>query len=380
MALIKTGSIVADISGKVGDNIYSRNASGPYVKAFAAPTITPSTYTAAAQQALADANAAWAALSDVEYNNWVHFSAQYPRRTFHNGYQKIDPRALFISCYINQVYCGITPGPQPIPPGNPLITRLYFDATLSNQFNVGAIGGTGSTDYYILYYASFPASAATRSINTNPLYFFYSLFWSGSGYYNLKTQYIARCGGALPAADERVFLKARVIHKFSGLELGELVENSLGYSAAGPFQLGYPTIGPSVTPSLASFAMPINPTGNGTITSLWIYHNSAGGNLQFAVYDSLAGIPNARLYASGNVAAASGPGWQQHILSSPVSISNGVTYFIAADFETSSNVYFIGSGPVRYYNTASGYSLPDPYVYNGSGAAQYSFYAEGTYS
>lgn len=70
MANIRTGSIVADIRGKVGDEIYSRNRGGAYVKAFTSP-VQPETALQVTNETLtADAVAAWQALTDAERMKW----------------------------------------------------------------------------------------------------------------------------------------------------------------------------------------------------------------------------------------------------------------------------------------------------------------------
>ena len=76
MASIKTGPIVADIAGRVGDNIFSRNKYGPYVKAYAAPTIPVTSYVTAARVSFAAASDAWLALSEFQKLNYATFSAQ----------------------------------------------------------------------------------------------------------------------------------------------------------------------------------------------------------------------------------------------------------------------------------------------------------------
>ena len=95
MALIKPGSIVADIRGSVGDETYSRNQGGLFVRARAAPA-NPNTPAQQACRAVITAlSQFWSGtLTDQQRSNWRQYAHQHPRanrfgdRTLTNGYTR----------------------------------------------------------------------------------------------------------------------------------------------------------------------------------------------------------------------------------------------------------------------------------------------------
>lgn len=95
MAGIKTGSIVSDIRGSVGNQTYSRNQGGLYVSARAGPAGEPTQNQIDITDAMRDLAQAWSAeLSQAERDSWQQYAAQHPRpnrwgdRLLNNGYTR----------------------------------------------------------------------------------------------------------------------------------------------------------------------------------------------------------------------------------------------------------------------------------------------------
>lgn len=233
MARIATGSIIADISGKVGDNIYSRNRQGPYVKQYISPTQPDSASQLTARQALTDAVVDWNALSDADYIAWVEFSKKFPRPTFIDGYRAVDPRAFFIGCWVNQFYADQITPPQPIYPKPRFLERVTLDIQEFDQMFFDNFGGTIDGDYQTIYFASDRQPLSVRSINTPPLFFFHTNTYLPEFPRNYRTAYITKFGGETPTASERVFFKVKVIHALSGVCVGEAWNQSTGFSPPG---------------------------------------------------------------------------------------------------------------------------------------------------
>jgi len=78
MAIIKTGSVVGQISGRVGGNVFSRNRGGAYVRNGSIPTRSTTPYAEAAKQRLADWSKAWALLTNVQQLGWKNWAVQNP--------------------------------------------------------------------------------------------------------------------------------------------------------------------------------------------------------------------------------------------------------------------------------------------------------------
>ena len=80
MATIKTSALVADIRGKVGGNIFSRNRGGAYVRMFTAP-VNPSTSKQAAIRGLfGTLMTEWRALSPANQKAWENAGYDFTNR------------------------------------------------------------------------------------------------------------------------------------------------------------------------------------------------------------------------------------------------------------------------------------------------------------
>lgn len=95
MAVIKTGSIVADIRGSVGDDTYARNQGGLYIRARSSPTGEPTEDQLACQAAVTALSQYWSAtLTDQQRADWRTYAHQHPGPnrwgdlTITNGYTR----------------------------------------------------------------------------------------------------------------------------------------------------------------------------------------------------------------------------------------------------------------------------------------------------
>ena len=380
MARIKTGPIVSDVSGKVGDNVFSRNKYGPYVRAFAAPIIPPSAYLTASQLAMSDASDAWLALSDSEVLNYAKFSEQWPRKSFHDGYHKIDPRTLFISCYINQVYAGLSPSPLPVSPGVTGMQSMSVDTTTFDELNIDITGGSSTSDFYILFYATFPQPISVRSVNTPPFYFFKAVTYFTGSTLDLASFYKTRLGGLLPVSTERVFVKAKVIHAESGLEIGDLWEQSLGFDGGTPFILGNNNVESLNASAVLLRANQITSGGNGFITSISVHHGGGAGNVQLGIYDNAGGNINNLLATTPITSNSLTLGWQKINLSSPLAITSGSIYYIAYIIDGILTKQYAATGGISRVYAMSNPPLPNPIPSSSSGNFLYSLFCEGSYT
>jgi len=113
MANIRTGSIVSDIRGKVGSEIYSRNRGGAYVKAYAAP-IQPGTSAQMANESnFATAVSAWLSLTDEQRHSWNTFATEQKTKGVFTSNINLTGRSLFISRKMNRLSIGLTNDPDP---------------------------------------------------------------------------------------------------------------------------------------------------------------------------------------------------------------------------------------------------------------------------
>jgi hypothetical protein len=78
MAKIKFSALVTDASGSVGGNIFSRNASGPYVKSFTMPHNPNTQKQQDVRAAFAVNISAWKNLTKAQQQLWIDAAPQYP--------------------------------------------------------------------------------------------------------------------------------------------------------------------------------------------------------------------------------------------------------------------------------------------------------------
>lgn len=95
MANIRTGSIVSDIRGKVGSEIYSRNRGGAYVKAYSGYTENWNARQIASQTALTAANSLWQSLTESERRQWDTFANSFDASSYFVN-KRFSGRTLFI--------------------------------------------------------------------------------------------------------------------------------------------------------------------------------------------------------------------------------------------------------------------------------------------
>ena len=379
MARIKTGSIVSDISGKVGSEIYSRNKGGPYVKNWAAPTIPFSSFRDLARDALSDANTAWTNLSDGQKNAWSGFSNQFTRASFYDGYRIIDPRAHFISSFINQSYIGLSPNPLPVFPVSPGFTYVDLDLSASPSPLITPYGGSANANFKIIYSASFPVSAAVRSPNTVSFYNFGFTDYNPGAPYDFAGDYFTRFG-VLPASpQQRVFLKARVIHTSSGNTVGSFITDDLFLGTLTPGILGINSVLGSTRSDTNNWTTRVQAAYDGFITGLNIYLQATGGEFNLSVYNTLSGQPNA-LLGSGYVASGySVPGWVSAVIDPEIAIVQNNYYWLAINKSLGKTFRYVGSGNSSRFYSPGVLAPPNPWQLQSANSWSISLYANVLY-
>ena len=141
MATIKTSALVADIRGKVGGNIFSRNRGGAYVRMFTAPVNPSSTKQAAIRGLFGTMMTEFRALSVAAQTAWR--KAVYPTTNRVGDAIDISGGALYIKANMNLMASGL---PRlGVPPVSPL---ALTEAAAQQQIQVDAVfdSGTGLLD------------------------------------------------------------------------------------------------------------------------------------------------------------------------------------------------------------------------------------------
>lgn len=368
MARIATGSIVADISGKVGDNIYSRNRQGPYVKQYVSPTQPDSASQLIARQALADAVTDWNALSDSDYIAWVAFSKRFPKPTFIDGYRPVDPRAFFIGCWMNQFYIDEATNPQPIYPKPRFLERVTLSIVAGNQMFFDNFGGTIDGDYHVIYFASARQPLTVRSINTPPLFVFKTHRYLPEFPRNWFNEYITKFGGVQPTEFERVFFKVKVIHEPSGVCVGEAWNQSIGFGGGGPYNLGNENVRANAFSANNAQTIPVTTASAGNIAGVSIYIDTSAGNILVGLYADSGGSPGARLATSVITATPAAGVFTLVNFTTPFAAAASTAYWIAFVGQSGAMFRREISPILARFSTVGGFSLPDPYGASAPGA------------
>jgi len=98
MALIKYGSLAGAISGALGNDVFSHNRYGPYVRNRVVPTKVVNEYTLGARGILIDASQAWGALTDAQMLAWRTWADSNPITNRLGDKQILTPHAAFVQC------------------------------------------------------------------------------------------------------------------------------------------------------------------------------------------------------------------------------------------------------------------------------------------
>lgn len=97
MAVIKTGSTVADIRGKVGDNVYTRGQGGATIRSVGTWTQPNTVSQVEVRVILATLSDAWSSsLTEDQRENWRSYAGQHPRPDRWGGLNQTSGYLAFI--------------------------------------------------------------------------------------------------------------------------------------------------------------------------------------------------------------------------------------------------------------------------------------------
>lgn len=171
MARITTGPIIADIRGKSGDQIFSRNRYGAYVKGYAVPTGTPSAAMVTARARMSAITAGWQNLSEANRQRWIRQALQMNQKAKRVPREMLNGYALFTRCQMHRLTSGLSQSTVPT-----AITPL---PTFTVDINYPATSGVeaeftwqrGSSGWRAMIYGSAAFSHARYSPNVSPYKF-----------------------------------------------------------------------------------------------------------------------------------------------------------------------------------------------------------------
>lgn len=130
MAIFTPGSMIGQISGRIGGQIFSRGAGGPYIRTGTIPTVPQTEYVRMTKINLGRARIYWNQLSREVKETWNEYANQTPTINRLGQQQRISGAAWFVKCNCTLLNAGLNPvytAPQfdkPIPP----VFRLVCEA------------------------------------------------------------------------------------------------------------------------------------------------------------------------------------------------------------------------------------------------------------
>lgn len=379
MASIKVGSIIADIRGKVGDQVYSRNRAGLYVKATYNPVQT-SYYWSVAKDYFILASAAWSTLSDSDFIAWRNFTEQFGKvSSFIDGHKSLDPRDFYIACSMNRQYCGLDEFPQPVEPGNPGFTHLSVDISSSSNIDLQVHGGSYSEDYYTIFKSCPPRPLTTRSINTVYQSIFHTSFYNPDTSNEVYTEFYDRFSVGAPDDTQRGFFSCNIIHGASGVQVGWNWTSSIGVTLSNYYYLGDQNIYGNVATATLQAAVRVLASQSSFMQSISWYLDNPTGSYRFALYSDASGVPDAKLCESNVFSPGSGIFWRTENVTPAFNIINGNYYWIAIGSSGQSRNRYGSAGNPVSFGSSSGTTFPSNWSQSATAALQVSAYATALY-
>lgn len=165
MAKFNPGSLISEIRGSVGDDTYSKNAFGPYVKQKLTQTVRNTSFQILIRDAITDANIEYKNLTDDDFKTWTEFVRQHPESNRLSQRINISAYNEFCRRYVNRALMGSSSTGFSAEPACD-----QFSTMTNVVASVGMLTGTIKTQNYngtatVAVYATPPLSPTIRSIN-----------------------------------------------------------------------------------------------------------------------------------------------------------------------------------------------------------------------
>lgn len=216
MALITAGSLVGQISGRVGAVVYSHNRGGPYVRNGTIPITSTTAEALAAKARLGGFATDWKGLTAGQRLAWQDWAAENPYINRLGQARPITGIAAYISLNTRLAAAGLTPIDDP-----PITATPAPLSSLSIVVDIGSVGTSATftptpigSDNHLWLEAAVTNSPAVRNVAAYKRFIGVSTADEATGY-DFETQLVNRLGALV--AGQYVTLFARVIDGTSGL-------------------------------------------------------------------------------------------------------------------------------------------------------------------
>jgi hypothetical protein len=215
MAKVKFGSLLVNMSGKLGGQVYSHNAAGAYLRNIGTIAVSPSASMIASQNAFASLIADWKTLPQVNRDAWNSAVVNYTRlNVFSDTY---TPNGFNLFCSVNRTRLNINQvillfPPMPVMPAQ-VDGFAVYDFFSSGGFAAVEASGIVDPDSTLVIEATPPISPTVN--NYKVLLTKIKVLYGGSPMPNeIAPQYITKYG--TPTSGMRGGFRCTPVHTASG--------------------------------------------------------------------------------------------------------------------------------------------------------------------
>lgn len=215
MANITPSSLVGEARGKLGNQIYSRNRGGAYVKAYASP-VQPDTIPQLDRRAdLQSAVSNWQGLSESVRNDWLLYAEELNRKNNYFGSRKRTAYNIFIERCLNlQVVGSSFPNVIDRSDFSPIFSISWDTCTSSSL--VFSITSSNVPDFCIFTVFASPTLSPGVS---SPKSTRFSYIGNAGVENGITSNFLSSYQSIFPAQDftagRKIFVKLRIIRRYT---------------------------------------------------------------------------------------------------------------------------------------------------------------------
>lgn len=202
MARIIYGAIVESIRGSIGGTTFQRNAYGYTVKK-KPNMINPNTQWQQAQKLVfMQAVMAWGQLTPAQRADWEAWASTYPQYAKNNPTSQLSGFAVFTRQHCHRLLAGLAVDTNPtyaLLPSSIGVMALYQGGGILYSDYTDS---TGTEDYYVNIFLSYPMAPSQNFIGTKTRYFRTVSNLNEDGY-NITNFWVAKFG-EIPAVGQQL--------------------------------------------------------------------------------------------------------------------------------------------------------------------------------
>lgn len=163
---IKFGAIVTDGRGKLGGHVFSKNASGAFMRTKVTPTNPQTTAQSTARALFGAISAGWSALTAAQIAAWNEAVSDWTGTNIFGDLKKPTGKALYQRLNNQAQSVGlsaVTSPPTKLEMPDDIVTAVAIDTTAST---ITLTGANTDSSTQVAYWACAPVSAGTKNVKS----------------------------------------------------------------------------------------------------------------------------------------------------------------------------------------------------------------------